>query len=68
MSWSEDTIKPKGHQMSMQEALHIVSTGTFFRVMLPDWVLNLTKRTEAIKIAFEELQVHISTDIDRVSF
>jgi hypothetical protein len=67
MSWKEDTITPEGHRMSMKEALHIVSTGTFFRVLLPDWVLNLTKRTESIRIAFEELQVQIGHSYGRFS-
>ena len=58
MSWNEDTIIPKGHQMSMNEALHIVSTGTFIRLLLPDWILNLTKRLKSIRVAFEELQVY----------
>ena len=65
MSWNEDMIIPKGHRMSMNEALHIVSTGTFFRALFPDWILKLTKRLDSIRVAFEELQVQIAhfTDI-----
>ena len=65
-SWNEDTIIPMGHQMSMNEALHIVSTGIFLRTLLPDWILKLTKRLDSIRIAFEELQVQITYfgDID----
>ena len=59
-------IIPKGHRMSMNEALHIVSTGTYFKTLLPDWILKLTKRLDTIRVAFEELQVQITdfTDID----
>ena len=66
MSWNEAKIIPKGHLMSMNEALHIVCTGTFIRVLFPDWILKLTKRLDSIRVAFEELQVQIShyTDID----
>ena len=70
MSWNEDTIILKGHQMSMNEALHIVSAGTFIRLLLPDWILNRTKRLKSIRVAFEELQVQIThfTDIDDICF
>ena len=54
--------------MSMNEALHIVSTGTYFKTLFPDWILKLTKRLDTIRVAFEELQVQIVhfrvTDID----
>ena len=52
--------------MSMNEALHIVSTGTFFKILFPDWILKLTKRLNFIRVAFEELQVQIThfTDIN----
>ena len=66
MSWNEEMIIPKGHRMSMNEALHIVSTGTFFRALFPDWILKFTKRLDSVRVAFEELQVQIAhfTDID----
>jgi hypothetical protein len=57
MTWHQDSIIPKGHQMSMRDALHLVSTGTLQKVMLPDWSLKLTKHLQSIKIAYEELQV-----------
>lgn len=43
--------------MSMKKALQVVSTGIFFKIMLPEWGLGLTKKLETIKIAFDELQV-----------
>jgi hypothetical protein len=57
MSWHQENIIPKGHQMSMKEALHMVSIGTPAKVMLPGWSLKLTKHLQSIKIAYEELQV-----------
>ena len=57
MSWHEDKTIPKGHRMSMKDALHLVSTGTPVKVMLPDWSLKFTKYTQNIKIAYDELQV-----------
>ena len=67
MSWHEDKIIPKGHQMSMKNALQVVSMGIFFKLMLPDWILKLTKRLQTIRIAYNELPVQIAhfTDIDR---
>ena len=43
--------------MSMKNALHIVSTGTVTKGMLPDWSLKLTKYLQSVKIAYDELQV-----------
>ncbi|KAF8804431.1 cytochrome P450 [Phlegmacium glaucopus] len=60
MSWHEETTIPKGHQMSMKDALHIVSTETMVKVMFPDWALGLTKRLQSVKIAYEELQMYMS--------
>ena len=58
MSWHEERIIPKGHQMSMKDALRLVSTGTSAKILLPDWSLKLTKHLQSIEIAYEELQVH----------
>ena len=57
MTWHQDRMIPKGHQMSMKDALHLVSTGLTAKIMLPDWSLKLTKRLQSIRIAYEELQV-----------
>ena len=57
MSWHQDSIIPKGHRMSMKDALHLVSIGTPAMIMLPGWSLNLTKHLQSIKIAYEELRV-----------
>ena len=57
ISWHEDNIIPKGHQMSMKDALHIISRESRFKIILPDWSLNLTKELQKVKVAYEELQV-----------
>ena len=64
--WNKAKIIPKGCQMSMNKAFHIVCTSTFIRILFPDWILKLMKRLDSIRIAFEELQVQIShySDID----
>jgi hypothetical protein len=67
MSWDQDSIIPKGHQMSMRDALHIVSIGTLSKVMLPDWSLKLTKHLQSIKIAYEELRVQKFQRISRAA-
>ena len=67
MTWNEDTtVIPEGHQVTMKDALHVVSSGIFAKIIFPDWSLQLTKRLQIIKISFEEFQVQItdSTDID----
>ena len=51
---------PKGHQMSMRDALHGVSTGIFVKLILPDWSLKLAKQLQTIRLAFEELQVRFN--------
>ena len=57
MSWHEDKTIPNGHQMSMKDAVRLVSTGTSAKILLPDWSFKLTKHLQSIKIAYEELQV-----------
>jgi cytochrome P450 len=60
MSWHQDRTIPKGHRMSMKDALYLVSTGTSAKLMLPDWSLKLTKHLQSIRIAYEELQMYMS--------
>ena len=57
MTWHEDKSIPKGHQMSMKDALNLVSKGTPVKVIFPDWSLKLTKHLRSIKVAYEELKV-----------
>jgi len=60
MSWNDDKIIPKGRQMSMNEALHIVCKGTFMRALFPDWILKLSKRLDCVRVGFEELRMYMS--------
>jgi hypothetical protein len=48
---------PTGHQLTFKEALHIVSTDVFLKLIVPDWFPALTKRVKDIRLAFEELDV-----------
>jgi len=64
MSWQKDTTIPKGHRISMKDALQVVSANIFVKVLLPDWSLNLTKGLQSIKIAYDELQMYMSEMIE----
>jgi len=57
ISWGEDASIPAGHKMTFKDALTISSSDFFFRILLPNWVMGLTKRTERCRLAFDELRV-----------
>jgi len=60
ISWHDDLIVPPGHTMTYKDALHIVSSDVFFKVLLPDWALsNLGPRMSKIKAAFDELEQYM---------
>ena len=50
---------PAGHVMTYKHALHVVTTDFFFKLLLPDWALNLTERTRNVATAFDELRVSL---------
>jgi hypothetical protein len=57
VTWTSDLIVPPGHQMSFKDALHIVSTNVFLKMVASNWVMNLTERTRKVNLAFNELKV-----------
>jgi hypothetical protein len=57
ISWQEDTMIPVGHQMTFKDALHIVSTDIFLKLIIPAWAFGLTRRLREIRLAFDELEV-----------
>ncbi|KAF8903954.1 cytochrome P450 [Gymnopilus junonius] len=60
ISWHDDVVIPPGHTMTYKDALHIVSSDVFFKVLLPDWALsNLGPRMKNIKTAFDELEQYM---------
>ncbi|TDL22809.1 cytochrome P450 [Rickenella mellea] len=64
ISWESDLQIPPGHQMSFKEALHIVSNGMFWKLIVPEWAMEFTQRLRNIKLAFSELQLYMQDMID----
>ena len=60
MTWTSDLVVPPGHRMTFKDALHIVSTNLGLKIMFPNWVKYLTKRTRMVDLAFTELKVRYS--------
>lgn len=59
ISWKEDDTLPPGHQLTFKNALHIVTTDIFLKLIIPDFALGLTKRFRDVRLAFIELEVRI---------
>ncbi|KAJ3552925.1 hypothetical protein NM688_g3892 [Phlebia brevispora] len=61
ISWKDDLVVPAGHQMAFKDALHVVSTDVFVKLLVPGWMLNmgLTKRMRSVKTAFDELESYM---------
>ncbi|EIM88971.1 cytochrome P450 [Stereum hirsutum FP-91666 SS1] len=55
VSWKDDTVVPPGYTMSFKEALHVVSTGTIVKAIVPNWAMGLTKHFRHVRDAFKEL-------------
>ncbi|KAF9465029.1 cytochrome P450 [Collybia nuda] len=60
ISWQDDAILPIGHQITFKDALHIVTTDVFLKLIVPDKALGLTKRTRNVRLAFDELHQYMS--------
>ncbi|KAF8070554.1 cytochrome P450 [Lyophyllum atratum] len=60
ISWKDDDSLPPGHQLTFKNALHIVTTDIFLKLIVPDRALGLTKRLRDVKLAFEELERYMS--------
>ncbi|KIP01299.1 hypothetical protein PHLGIDRAFT_507626 [Phlebiopsis gigantea 11061_1 CR5-6] len=61
ISWKADEVVPLGHACTFKDALHTVSTNVFYRLVIPDWFLNLglTQNLRDIKTSFDELQSYM---------
>jgi len=57
LAWTSDLVVPPGHQMTFQDALHILSSNMIMKLVLPDWTKNLTKKTKRVHLAFIEMGV-----------
>ncbi|KAJ3514323.1 hypothetical protein NLJ89_g2441 [Agrocybe chaxingu] len=60
VSWKEDVVIPPGHQMTFKDALHIVTTDIFVKLIVPDWAMRLTPRLRRAKLAFDELHRYMA--------
>jgi len=45
--------------MTFKDALHTLSDNVIFKIALPDWAKNLTKRTRKVHLAFMELKQYM---------
>ena len=46
--------------MTFKDALHIMSTNLFLKIILPNWAMNFTKHTRMVDMAFSEIKVRYS--------
>ncbi|PPQ65685.1 hypothetical protein CVT26_000317 [Gymnopilus dilepis] len=60
ISWKEDTKIPPGHSMTFKDALHVVTTDFFIKLIVPPWAMGLTQRTRTCRTAFAELRQYMS--------
>ena len=54
---TDDLTIPTGHKLTFTDALRIVSTGTPAKIILPNWMMNLTAGLSKIQLGFDELNV-----------
>ncbi|KAG6886169.1 hypothetical protein C0993_000687 [Termitomyces sp. T159_Od127] len=73
ISWKDDDVIPPGHRLTFKDALHIVSSDVFIKLLVPEPALGLTKRFRGIRLAFDELErymtemIHERQTAERVS-
>ncbi|KAF8967870.1 cytochrome P450 [Flammula alnicola] len=60
ISWKEDVVIPPGHTMTFKDALHVVTTDTFIKLIFPDWAMGLTERLRTTRTAFDELHRYMA--------
>ncbi|KAJ8081218.1 hypothetical protein PM082_018061 [Marasmius tenuissimus] len=59
MGWSAEHTVPQGHELSFEETFQIASKDVYLKLLLPDWVPNLTERIRKTRIGFDELRVYL---------
>ena len=57
VTWKTDLVVPSGHQMTFNDALHIVTANLVVHLSLPNWAKYLTKHTRKVDLAFTEIKV-----------
>ncbi|KAK1227361.1 hypothetical protein PQX77_009645 [Marasmius sp. AFHP31] len=59
MAWNAEHTIPQGHELSFEETFQIASKDVFLKLLLPDWVPNLTERIRKTRLGFDELRVYL---------
>ncbi|TFY75699.1 hypothetical protein EWM64_g8312 [Hericium alpestre] len=59
ISWNDDLKIPPGHKMTFKDALHVVSSDVFLKLVVPDYAMGLTERLRNVRLAFEELDAYM---------
>ncbi|KAF8897050.1 cytochrome P450 [Gymnopilus junonius] len=60
ISWKEDAKVPQGHSMTFKDALHVVTTDFFLKLIVPEWAMGFTQRLRTCRTAFGELRQYMS--------
>jgi cytochrome P450 len=63
ISWKEDVVVPPGYTMPFKDALHTVALDTFVKLVVPDPLLGVTKRTRNCRAAFTDLRNYMAAMI-----
>ncbi|KAG6845908.1 hypothetical protein H0H87_000714 [Tephrocybe sp. NHM501043] len=61
ISWKDDDTIPTGRQLTFKDALHIVTTDIFLKLIVPERALGLTRRLRNVRLAFDELETTAHT-------
>ena len=57
ISWEANEAVPEGHTLSFSEAIHKVSNGILWKVVLPDAAMGMTAYTRELREALSEIEV-----------
>ncbi|KAG5731294.1 putative cytochrome P450, partial [Termitomyces sp. T112] len=60
ISWKDDDIIPPGHHLTFKDALHIVSTDVFLKLIVPKPAFGLTQHLRNVRLAFDELERYMT--------
>ncbi|KAK7044008.1 hypothetical protein VNI00_008178 [Paramarasmius palmivorus] len=56
IGWSKEDLIPVGHKLSFEETFRIVSSDIFIKVIVPNWLPNITEKIGRVRLAFDELK------------
>jgi len=64
ISWEEDNVVPPRHKLTFRDAMHTVSVGVPFKVVLPTIVMKMSATLRKIDLAFDELRLYLQEMIE----